>query len=162
MKSRFTVGSYSIILAFICFTILTIISVYDFKTTFTSIYGGIFVVSLTSLVCLFSVFEMKNKIIKIEFINNQLKINRYFGIGNPIFIENNLIDGFYNCIAHNKKGTYEYIMIIKGNKKFAKIACDYYKNYEELKFEIHKKYKHLGSKNSNDITTELKDSFLIN
>ncbi len=102
--------------------------------------------------------ELKDKIIAIKFEQNDIKINRFCGIKNPIFIDNKEIEGFYNSIVTTKNGSYNYIYVMKGNKKIAKISEQYHKNFNDLSSEIEKRYKNLGFINSNFIS-ELKDMF---
>ena len=85
-----------------------------------------------------------------------MNINRFFGIKNPIFINNEEIKGFHNSIVTTKYGSYNYIYLVKGNKKIAKISDQYHKNFKELSNEIEKRYENLGFINSNFIS-ELKD-----
>jgi phosphorylcholine metabolism protein LicD len=100
--------------------------------------------------------ELKDKIIAIKFEENGIKINRFCGVKNPIFIDNKQIEGFHNSIVTTKYDRYNYIYLMKGNKKIAKISNQYHKNFEDLSREIEKKYKNLGFINSN-FMSELKD-----
>lgn len=103
-------------------------------------------------------FEFRNKIIKVEFINNQFRINRFFGLTNTKIIDDKIIDGFYNSILETKYGSYNYIYLMSNNKKIIKISNQYHKNFKELSIEIKKRYIDLGYINSGFIS-EIKDIF---
>jgi hypothetical protein len=158
MKSKFKMVSFFIPLILLIFTGLLISSLLYIKSDFTSIYGGLFVIFMGFIVSFLSFLEIKNKIIAIEFSDNQLKISKYFGIGKTKFIDDKIIDGYKNSIIHTRNGSYENIYLLMNNKNVLKFSNQYYKNYNELKAEIQKKYKYLGHKNSNFIT-ELKNFF---
>ena len=102
--------------------------------------------------------ELKDKIIAIKFDENGIKIKRFCGVNNATFIDDKQIDGFHNSIVTTKYDRYNYIYLMKGNKKIAKISNQYHVNFGDLSREIEKKYKNLGFINSNSIS-ELKDMF---
>ena len=137
---------------------LFINTIINIETVFTSIYGGLFVVSLLFISIIMMFFEFRNKIIKIEFTINQLKIHRFFGLIHVQTIESNRIDGFHNSIVKTKYGIYNYIYLMNNHKKVAKISNQYHKNFTELSIEIKKRYKDLGYINSGFIS-EIKDIF---
>ncbi|MBX9808617.1 MAG: hypothetical protein K2X95_12590 [Flavobacteriaceae bacterium] len=147
------------ILIFLFFTTGLFIKIlFNFNTTFNSKFAGIFVISLLFFVIFIMFIELKDKIIAIKFEENGIKINRFCGIKNPTFIDNKQIDGFHNSIVTTKYDRYNYIYLMKGNKKIAKISNQYHKNFGDLSREVEKKYKNLGFINSNFIS-ELKDMF---
>jgi glucan phosphoethanolaminetransferase (alkaline phosphatase superfamily) len=158
MESKFKIVSYFILLFLFFSTGLLIKILFDFATTFNSKFAGSLVVLLLLFVVLIIFIELKDKIIAIKFEQNGIKINRFCGIKNPIFINNKEIDGFHNSIVTTRNGSYNYAYLMKGNKKIAKISEQYHKNFKELFSEIEKKYKNLGFINSNFIS-ELKDMF---
>jgi hypothetical protein len=158
MESKFKIISYFIPI-FILFLIgLFINIIVNIKSAFTSIYGGLFVVSLLFFSILMLFFEFRNKIIKVEFINNQFKINSFFGLTNTKIIDDKIIDGFYNSILETKYGSYDYIYLMSNNKKIIKISNQYHKNFKELSEEIKIRYKDLGFVNTGFIS-EIKDIF---
>lgn len=156
MESKFKIVSYFILLFLLFTTGLFIKILFDFTTTFNSKFAGIFVVILLFFVVFIIFIELNDKIIAIKFEQNDIKINRFCGIKNPVFIDNKEIEGFHNSIVTTKYGSYNYIYLMKGNKKIAKISDQYHKNFKELSSEIEKRYKNLGLINSNFIS-ELKD-----
>ena len=158
MKSKFKIISYFFFCFFLISTTFYIRILINFKSTFNSFYAGFFVVALMLLVLLVCICELRDKIIEIEFINNQLKIKRFFGIGVVYFFDDKFFDGFYNSTVITKYGSYNYHYLMKEGKKVAEISNQYHKNFDELSEEIKKRYKYLGYINSGFIS-EIKDIF---
>ena len=158
MKSKFKIISYFIPIFFLFLIGLLINLIINIKSAFTSNYGALFVISLLFFSIIMVFFEFRNKIINVEFINNQFKINRFFGLTNTKVINDKDIQGFYNSIVKTKYGYYDYIYLISNNKKVVKISNQYHKNFTELSMEIKKRYKDLGYINSGFIS-EIKDIF---
>jgi phosphorylcholine metabolism protein LicD len=159
MKSKFKTISYFILTFFIFFIGFLVIILVDFKTVFNSKIAG----SILVLLIFFSAFlifiELKDKIIAIILEHNSVIINRFCGLTNPVFFYDKEIEGFHNSIVTTRRyGRYNYIYLMKGNKKIAKISNQYHKNFGDLSREIEKKYKNLGFINSN-FMSELKDMF---
>ncbi len=158
MKSKFKIGSYFTLIFLFFSTVLLIKILFDFDTTFNSKFAGSFVVLLLFFVVFIIFIELKDKIIAITFEQNSVIINRFCGLKNPVFFDDKEIEGFHKSIVTTKYGRYNYIYLMKGNKKIAKISNQYHKNFGDLSSEIEKRYKNLGFINSN-LTSELKDMF---
>jgi glucan phosphoethanolaminetransferase (alkaline phosphatase superfamily) len=158
MKSKFKIGSYFFLLFLFLFIGLLIKILLDFTKTFNSKITGFFVVILLFFVVFIMLIELRDKIIAIKFEQNGITINRFLGIKKPVFINNKEINGFHNSIISTKNGRYNYIYLIKGNIKIAKISEQYHKNFIDLSAEIDKRYKNLGSIKTN-LISELKDMF---
>lgn len=158
MKSRFKIISYFFPIFFLFLIGVLINLIINIKSAFTSIYGGLFVISLLFFSFILVFFEFRNKIIEVEFTKNQFKINRFFGLANTKIIDDKIIDGFYNSIVETKYGSYNYIYLMSNHKKIVKISDQYHKNFTELLIEIKKRYKDLGYINSGFVS-EIKDIF---
>ncbi|MFY8180993.1 MAG: hypothetical protein ACOVLG_04390 [Flavobacterium sp.] len=158
MKSNFRLIAYFIPLFLLISVGLFVNILFKFNSTFTSFLPGIFVVSLLFISIIVFFIEFRDKVIKVELINNQLKIHRFFGLMHIQTIDSNFIDGFHNSIVETKYGSYDYIYLMSKHKKVAKISNQYHKNFDELAIEIKKKYKDLGYFNTGFIS-EIKDIF---
>lgn len=158
MKSKFKIISYFIPLFFLFLIGLFINTIINFESVFTTTYGGLFVVGLLFISIIMMFFEFKSKIVNVEFIASQFKINRFFGLSNSKIIDDKIIDGFHNSIVKTKYGSYDYIYLMSNNKKIIKISNQYHKNFMQLSIEIKKRYKDLGQINSGFIS-EIKDIF---
>lgn len=158
MKSKFKIVAYFIPI-FLVFSVGLFFNViFNFNSTFTSFYPGIFVISLLFIAIFICFVEFRDKIIKVEITINQLKIHRFFGLICTETIDDKIIDGFHNSIVETKYGSYDYIYLMSKHKKVAKISNQYHKNFDELAIEIKKKYKDLGDFNTGFIS-EIKDIF---
>lgn len=158
MKSKFRLYCYLLPLFFFLIAGLFLKILIDFETTFNSKLAGSFVVILLFLAIFVIYVELKDKIIAIKFEQTNIKIKRFCGIKKPVFINNLEIKGFQNSIVTTKYESYNYIYLIKGNKKVAKISNQYHDNFEELSEEIKKRYIDLGFVYTGFIS-EIKDIF---
>jgi phosphorylcholine metabolism protein LicD len=158
MASKFKISSY-LILIFLFFTTGLFIKIlFDFNTTFNSKIAGSFVMILLFFVVFLLFIELRDKVIAIKFEQNGLNINRFLGLKKTIFINNKEIKGFHKSIITTKNGRYNYIYLMKRNKKIAKISEQYHKNFNDLSSEIEKRYNNLGFTNTT-LISELKDMF---
>ena len=159
MNSKFKIMSYFMTIFFLAYCAILVYFAINFGEGISSFNAAIFV-NVSLLIGLIVVFfEIKHKVIKISFNNNYITIDRYFGLFNSIILKHSEITGFHNSEVSTRYGTYQYIYLMKGNKKIAKISNQYHSNFKELKQEIENKYKDLGFIKSSFIS-EIKD--LIN
>lgn len=93
------------------------------------------------ILTIISFYQLKNNIIYIKFIDNEIIIRKYFGLGrqNSYFIEE--LDGYYTKLKESKGEIYEIIILIKSNKNVVNISQFYISNYIELKHHIINKLK---------------------
>lgn len=159
MKSKFKISVLVPIFGFFLTSGLIIEIIFIiFKNAFTTSLAEILIVTLLFLLLFIFFTEIKQRILKITFEKNNFILNRFYGLGTSNKINDIEIEGFHKSILSTKYGRYNYIYLIKGNKKIAKISNQYHKNFGDLSREIEKRYKNLGFINSNFIS-ELKDIF---
>ena len=103
--------------------------------------------------------ELRIKAIKI-IINDSYLVKRGFigvGIRKTYFFDR--LDGYKTSIISSRSGSYEYLYIMKGNKKVVKLSEFYHSNYKDLKRELIKKgIRNLGVENWN-LLRETKELF---
>ena len=158
MNSKFKIMSYFLTIFFLAYCAILGYFAINFGEGISSFKAAIFV-NVSLLIGLIIVFfEIKHKVIKISFNNNYITITRYFGLFNSLILKHSEISGFHNSEVSTRYGSYDYIYLMKGDKKVAKISNQYHKNFKELKQEIENKYKDLGKINS-DFFSEIKDIF---
>jgi hypothetical protein len=85
--------------------------------------------------------EARQKIIKISIDSNSISKINLFGLKKYNFRD---FDGFQTSFISSKNGTYEYLYLVRNNKKVIKISEQYHKNYFEIKSIITEKSKFLG------------------
>lgn len=161
MKSKFTFKSYFLLVLIVAFGFLIWYVVpaffnnpyYDEK-----LFPKIFVPSITIFSFIMLFFgELRTKRININLNKNEIIVKRFFGLitENYRFSE---IDGWKYSHLSSRGGTYEYLYLIKDEKKIVKISQFYHKNYFKLKNEIQGKLKYLGYENFSFLD-ELKETF---
>lgn len=86
--------------------------------------------------------ELRTKIIVIEIKNNYINKKNYLGFNQNYNFKD--FDGFQTSIFVSKGERFEYLYLVKDNKKIIKISQAYHKNYFELKDKISIHLKNLG------------------
>ena len=90
---------------------------------------------------IFLLAETRHKIIKIIIDRNTISKRNFLTIIQYNFGD---FDGFQTSIINSKNGSYEYLYLVKDNKKLIKISEQYHKNYFEMKDLINQHSKFLG------------------
>ncbi|MEO6851291.1 MAG: hypothetical protein ABI166_11695 [Mucilaginibacter sp.] len=104
--------------------------------------------------------ELRNKVISIEIGYNSITIKRYLGLGPSKVYYFEQLDGYKTSILASRAVEYEYLYIMAGDKKIAKLSEYYHKNYKELKEMLtNEKFKDLGFEDYNS-TREIKEIFV--
>lgn len=103
--------------------------------------------------------ELRTKAIKVEINEQNIYVQNYLGLGIRKSYKLLQFDGFETALLSTQYGTYEYLYLIKNQKKIIKISQFYHANYEELKASISKKCKYLGI-NPFKMSQELKEIFI--
>lgn len=93
------------------------------------------------LFCSFFVFvwiwlvfgEIRSQTISIKMDGRSFVIKRYLGLGTSRCFDLSDITGFKTSILSSKSGNYEYLYLMLGTKKIAKLSEFYHSNYKELK-----------------------------
>jgi hypothetical protein len=89
--------------------------------------------------------EWRTKIISLETGFDHFVVRRYFGLGKPNTYYFTDVEGYKTSILPAKGAEYEYLYLVSGGKKVAKLSQFYHKNYLELKDNIVSlKIKYLG------------------
>ena len=161
MKSKFTIKSYFVIILILTFGFLAYYVIpaffgnpyYDEK-----LFPKIFVPSILTFSFIYLLFgELRTKMIIVEIGKNEIIIKRFFGLVSKTFRISELNGWKYSHLS-SRGGTYEYLYLIKDQKKVIKISQFYHKNYFRLKNEIQAKFKYLGYEKFSYID-ELKEIF---
>lgn len=142
MKSIFTIKSYFLLLLIALFFAVIILMV---LSALENHYEIFFYSPLLVFVILWLVFgELRTKMIKITLNDNLIIINKFAGFYKDEIIYYSEIDGYKLSILRSDSGSYEYLYLMKNNKKAVKISEFYHKNYFELKGYINDKIKYIG------------------
>jgi uncharacterized integral membrane protein len=135
MKSRFKYSAYLVAFATILFAIILL-------TLFVqNINSNKFPLVPLSFISAFFVFiwtwmffgELRTKVIYIEIRADHIKVKRYLGFGFSKIFYLEDITGFKISILPSKAGSYEYLYLMVGDRKIAKLSEFYHSNYKELK-----------------------------
>ena len=86
--------------------------------------------------------ELRTKIIEVLIDNYHIENRNYLGLRIKYNFKD--FDGFQTSILTSKGESFEYLYLIKDNRKIIKISEAYHKNYDELKNIIKLNLKDLG------------------
>ncbi|AWH85644.1 hypothetical protein HYN59_11240 [Flavobacterium album] len=132
---------------------LLISVLYDLDSTFTSKEAGVFVCILLLVIWIFMLIELRDKLIKIDFGNNEIKIRRYLGLGKEERYPIKILTGFQTSEVSGCTNLY----LIKGKVRIAKSSSFYHSNFEEILQFSKNCLTDLGNVNTT-ITSEVKDA----
>jgi hypothetical protein len=105
----------------------------------------IFIIVFLSLVLAWAVFdEVRTKAIKVIIGKNQISVRGYFGFGSETTYFLSDFDRFITSQVPTKYRTFEYLYLLKDNKRLIKLSEYYHKNYEELKQAISEEVDYSG------------------
>ncbi|WP_146185925.1 hypothetical protein [Flavobacterium album] len=97
--------------------------------------------------------ELRDKLIKIDFGNNEIKIRRYLGLGKEERYPIKILTGFQTSEVSGCTNLY----LIKGKVRIAKSSSFYHSNFEEILQFSKNCLTDLGNVNTT-ITSEVKDA----
>lgn len=148
MKSHFRGWAYFVAfyaLLFTCILLLCIIGDVFYNTIMPAYFY--FIISFFVIfVWIWVIFgELRQKVISVEVGYDHVVIKRYMSLGSPKTFYFNEIDGFKTSDLPSRGAVYEYLYIMAGGKKIAKMSQFYHKNYTDIKeMLISEKVKNLG------------------
>lgn len=114
------------------------------------------IVSFTILWLFFG--EIRTKAITVKIDGNKVTSKRFFGFFIPRTRRFEDFDGYKTSILTSRGGRYEYLYLIKNDKKVVKVSEFYHRNYHDLKSITHKNLKYKGFEKYNHLT-EIKETF---
>ena len=148
VQSKISYKVYFVLPFIIAFIIVTIWSLIDFEKTFTGVGGGIFVVTILiwfNLIFLFTAFKIQN----VTLNDKHIIIKDFLGWG--IDKEHNIAKtfGYYKASNQYKGNVNNYIYIVNGNKKLAKLCDEYHLNFAEMEHFLENNLTYLGTVHTN-------------
>ena len=118
------------------------------------VFAILFLIVLTWLVF----GELRTKVISVTIDNDLITTANFLGLGAKRKFDFTEFEGFTTSLLPSNSGTYEYLYLLKDNKKVIKLSEFYHKNYFELKQVLTKRVKFLGDKPFN-MLTEIKEIY---
>ena len=156
MESKFKKTAYVPIVALIAALIITISHLVIFKRAFTAGLPGKLIYFIMGTVLLSLISKVRTKIVKVSFANNTITVKQVMGLGQEHRAWLSDISGFYTSAISGRHKKFDYVYIMQGNKKIAKLSNQYHANYPDLLTYARKNFKYLGYYNTN-IITEITD-----
>lgn len=123
--------------AFILYVTIEMLLTESFKKE-ALLFTGIFAMFMWLLI-----IEFYTKAILVIISGNTIYISRTLGLFSEKEHDISDFDGFYTILMPSKTGTYEYLFLIKDNKRYCSLSEFYHSNYNELKRNIASKLKDL-------------------
>jgi hypothetical protein len=136
IKSKFRLWAFlpPVLVLMVSFLLGLIVAVSFQPKVDISSFVAFFVVLLFVFILLWLVLgELRTKEIKVTIDGDQIKVRNFLGAGMTKFYRFNEVDGFKTSILEARQGDYEYLYLIKNNRKVVKLSEFYHRNYKELK-----------------------------
>jgi hypothetical protein len=102
--------------------------------------------------------EIRTKLTVVTIEKNNIKACRWFGTGVSRTYLFDELDGFRVSFLPSEYNEFEYLYLLKENKKVIKLSSFYHRNYDELKRTIAVKTKNLGEEKFS-LLKEVKEVF---
>jgi hypothetical protein len=135
MKSKFRFTAYLLSFLGTVFTVLVVMALSGnaFNPTMSLIPFMLFC-SFFVFIWIWLIFgELRTKTVRIEIEDRTFLVKRYLGLGTSRHFDLDDISGFKTSILSSNTGTYEYLYLMVGTRKIAKLSEFYHSNYKELK-----------------------------
>jgi len=152
MTSKFKYTAYLSVTYLLLVLLAIFWHVSIFKSVFTTVPGGKFVYIIAAIGVLSLYNSFRTKIVAVSFDEHSLTIKRYFGFGKPHKYFLNDITGYFTSSVLGRCSRHEYIYIMMGTKKVAKISELYHSNFNEMRPYIQRRLFYLGTIETNIIT----------
>ena len=118
------------------------------------VFAGVFLFVWTWLVF----GELRTKVISVKIGKDLITTTNFLGLGAKRTFDFKEFEGFITSLLPSKSGTYEYLYLIKDNKKVIKLSEFYHKNYFECKQVLTNRVKFMGNKPFS-MLTELREIY---
>lgn len=103
--------------------------------------------------------ELRTKTVSVSFDEDRIIVRGYLGLGKFKVYHLSDISGFKTSVLSSRGGSYEYLYLMVGNKKIAKLSAFYHSNYKQVKgYLVSMNIKFIGVEYFSN-RQELKDIF---
>ncbi|MBN8703741.1 MAG: hypothetical protein J0M08_11800 [Bacteroidetes bacterium] len=159
IKSKFTFKAYLVIFLLVLLVVVGIVTLlYVNPKTINDLFqleiATVLVVAFLFIALLFN--ELRTKIILVEIRNDFIEKRNYMQHSKTFRFKD--FDSFATSKLSSETDTFEYLYLIRANKKIIKISETYHSNYSELKQAIAKHVKCNGEVEFSFLD-EIKDAF---
>jgi len=147
MKSKFRFWAYFVTFITVFFSIILFLALSNkvFDPTMPLIFFLFFNLFFVYMLIWLIFGELRSKIISIDIEYSSFNIKRYLGLGKSKTYYFDQLDGYKTSILSSRSGSYEYLYLMSGQRKIAKLSDYYHKNYHEMKRVIFSHHiKNLG------------------
>jgi len=152
MTSKFKYTAFISVLYLVFVVLIIFWHVSIFKSFFTTIHAGKIVYIIAGIGALSLYNSFRNKIVKVSFDDYSLTVKRYFGLGKLHKYYLNDVTGYFTSSVLGRYSRHNYIYIMVGTKKVAKISAQYHSNFNEISPYIQRNLAYLGDIETNVIT----------
>ena len=139
MKSKFKGWAWFLAgYAFLFTCILIACILWDiFLNNILPVYFNIIVTFFVAFTWVWIVLgELRNKVILVDIGYDNFVVKRYLGLGTAKTYYFGDMQGYKISFLYSASASYEYMYLIKDDKKIIKLSQFYHKNYDELKQAI--------------------------
>lgn len=139
MKSKFSFWAYFVTGFALMFSLVLLFCV-TADIIWNNILPFYFYIIITAAVlfvwCWLVLGELRKKVVAIETAYDRFVIKRYLAFGPSVTLYFDQVDGYKLSFLYATNTSYEYLYLMVGDKKIAKLSNYYHRNYTDLKESI--------------------------
>lgn len=161
VESKFKFRSLLTVISSLLLLVILMVAFLVFGMPVLPIYASVllFILMTFIIVCILR-GELRIKAVQVKIEYNYIIIKSFLGLGTTKKYEFIDFDGYKISILPSEYEDYEYLYLVKNQKKIIKISQFYHSNYTEIKQAISKKTKNLGKEDFN-LAREIKGIFSV-
>jgi hypothetical protein len=162
MRSKFKFTAYLLAIGCLVLTISPVMMLSDMESKSGFSFGLFISILFFGFVWVWIVLgELRTKTISINFEGDKVLVRRFFGLSVVKAYEISKVSGFKTSVLSSQGRSYEYLYLMVGDRKIAKLSAFYHSNYKDLKrYVVSKGIKNIGFEPFSNLQ-ELKDVFIF-
>ena len=156
IKSKFKSRAYVPVVILIAALVITIVHLIMFKRLFMGSIPGKVVYFIMGTILFSYISKVRTKTAKVSFSDNVLTVRQVLGLGQKHQAWLADVTGYYTSTISSRYNHFNYIYIMQGKRKIAKISNQYHSNYNDMAAYVAANFRHLGNYRTT-LLTEITD-----
>lgn len=145
IKSKFKSRAYLPVVMLIAALLVTVGHLIMFKRSFTGSIPGKIVYFIMGMILFSLISKVRTKTVKVSFANNIITVKQVLGLGQKHQAWLADVTGYYTSTVSNRYKEFDYIYIMQGKRKIAKISTQYHSNYNDMAAYVKANFRYLGN-----------------
>lgn len=138
--------------------VLLIKMILEFEATFTSTESGSLVLIFVTLALFALITDLYQNATQLTYLDDNIVVRRFLGLLPAKSYKYEELEGFHTSKMSSRSGTFNYLYLMKGGTKIARVSNFYHSNYSFMLSEAEEKLQDLGNVYTN-LFTLISDTF---